>query len=196
MTTLNISSAGLNDVIAYFRAEPQQIRLATARAIKRTATHTANEVRKGMAPAIGAKPAVIKKRVTARMLRAEGLVWIGLNPLMPIHLAGSVSQQPAGVKAGNRFYQGAFFKQVYKGGDKVWIRLRSKHYDADTYPYKSRSSSAIPNALRHRFPVVLAKVQVDTSDVATLIRGQATAAGPYLTDLVRRELDYRTRSRA
>lgn len=195
MTTLNISSAGLAEAIAHFRAEPEQIRLATSRAIKRTATHTASEIRKGMAPAIGAKPAAIKKRVTSRMLRAQGIVWIGLNPLMPIHLAGSASQQPAGVKAGNRFYQGAFFKQVYGGEKKVWIRLRSKHYDAETYPYKSKSSGALPGQLRHRFPVVLAKVKVDTGDINTLIRGKATAAGPYLTDLVIRELNYRTRSR-
>lgn len=192
MTTITISAAGLDEVKAQFAAMPKQVRLAQRRAIERTGKHVASAVRKSMAAAEGVKPGAVKRRASSRMLRDEvGLVWVGLDPLLPIHLTGSVSQDAGGVAAGPRYYRGAFYRKVYGGQRKVWIRLKSRHFDAETYPYKQRASGSVPAHLRHRFPVVLARVKLDTDAVRQAVRMEADAAGPYLIALLERELAFR-----
>lgn len=190
MSTMTVRGEGIAETAATLRAMPEQIAKAQRRAIDRTVRHVASETRKGLAAVTGAKASAIKPRITGRMLRQEGLVWIGLNPLLPIHLADTVRQDSGGVTAGDRQYPGAFFESVYGGQKKVWIRLKSKHYDPETYPYKKRASGPIAPELRHRFPVVLARVPVDTDAVRALIGKEADNAGPYLQDLVESELRY------
>lgn len=145
-------------------------------------------VKKGYARELGATAGAVnkKKRINSRIMRASGLIWIGLDPLLPTHLGGNVSQTATGVTAGNHSFVGAFHKAIYTQDKKVWIRLHSRHYDADLYPYKGRGSSGGGHG--KRFPVVLGRVKVDTDAIRNMINHEADQAGELLADLVAQEL--------
>jgi hypothetical protein len=192
MTTLNVSPVGFEELSATLAAKPEKLRLAKKRAITRTAKHLATQAKKALATTEGIKPAAVKNRAASKMLADTGLVWVGLNPMMPVHLAGGIRQDASGVTAGSRTYRGAFFRRVYGSERKVWIRIKSRHYDPDLYFHKPHGAQSVDKKLRHRFPVALASVKLDTDAVRRAIGMEATAAGPYLLDLLARELAYRS----
>lgn len=181
---------GLDDELGRLRAINAQIDRACRRAIGQATRGATAKIKKGMAKETGAAGKAVKNRVTARVMRDNGLVWIGLDPFLPTHLAGNVAQTSTGVTAGNRSFVGAFHAAIFTPEKKVWIRLHSRHYDADLYPYKPNHSGDIDDSLRSRFPVVLGRVKVDTAAVRDMINHEADQARELLADLVAQELGY------
>jgi hypothetical protein len=188
---LTVELHGLDAELGRFRGMNAEIDRVVRSGISQATRSAATAIRKGVAQELGATEGAIKKknRITYRIKRDHGLVWIGLEPLLPTHLGGNVTQTSSGVTAGNRSFVGAFHKAIYTQDKKVWIRLRSRHYDADLYPYKGRrDSGSIDSALRHRFPVVLGRVKVDIAAIRDLINHEADRCGELMADIVAQEL--------
>lgn len=185
-----LTTLGGESALAQLRGVNNAIDVAVRGSVAKATRSAASRIRKGFAKELGATESAIKKkkRITARIMRANGLVWIGLQPLLPTHLGGTVSQSSTGVTVGNQSFVGAFHKAIYTQDKKVWIRLRSRHYDADLYPYKGRNTGSIDGKLNHRFPVVLGRVKVDIDAIRNMINHEADQAGELLAELVAQEL--------
>ena len=175
---------------AYLRGVNDAIDSAVRDSISKATRSATSRIRKGLAKSLGATEGAIKrkKRITSRIMRNHGLVWIGVQPLLPTHLGGKVTQSATGVSVGNHTFIGAFHKAIYTQDKKVWIRLRSRHYDADLYPYKGHDSGHLAGALSHRFPVVLGRVKVDTDAIRAMVDYEADQARELLADLVAQKL--------
>lgn len=92
----------------------------------------------------------------------KGKLWLGLNPIEASRI-GRVNAGKTGVSVAGRRYTGAFYQQVYGSNRDVWIRKASKSYDPALYfPQKSRGGW-IEDSLKHRFPVVKAKVEIESA---------------------------------
>lgn len=185
-----VSTPGLSAELGRFHAVNAEIDRVATRAVAQVTRAAGKAIKRGLATATGVNISALtkKKRVTARAQRAAGLVWIGLEPLLPTHLGGQVRQTATGVTAGNQSFVGAFHAAIFGSEKKVWIRLHSKHYDADLYPYRARRAGVIDADLRHRFPVVLGRVKVDTAAVRDMIADEERTARDQLADLVAQEL--------
>lgn len=95
---------------------------------------------------------------------SKGKLWIGLNPIEASRI-GRVSSGKSnwGVSVAGRRYSGAFYSSVYGKGKDIWIRKASKQYDPSLYfPQKSRGGVIDPK-LKHRFPLVKAKVEIEAA---------------------------------
>jgi hypothetical protein len=185
---LTVELHGLDAELGRFRGMNAEIDRVVRSGISQATRSAATAIRKGVAQELGATEGAIKKknRITYRIKPGQGLVWIGMEPLLPTHLGGNVTQTASGVTAGNRSFVGAFHKAIYTQDKKVWIRLRSRHYDADLYPYKGRNSGG--GMRSNRFPVVLGRVKVDIEAIRNLINYEADQAGERLADIVAQEL--------
>ncbi len=185
-----VNVPGLPAELGKLRALGVELDRVASRAVARVTREAGATIRRRLADAVGAKESAIarKKRVTAKARREAGLIWIGLQPLLPTHLGGPVQQTETGVTVAGRTYIGAFHAAVYGPERKVWIRLRSRHYDADLYPYRPRAAGAIDAERRHRFPVVLGRVKVDTAAVRDMLEDETRTAQDRLSDLVAHEL--------
>lgn len=188
-----VNTHGLESIADDFLAAPEQIDAAGKRALRKTVNWLTAHTRKGIAAELGADHRKLRTRVTGRTFVHAGEVNIGLDRL-PAHLVGEIGYyNTKGVNVGERYFPGAFAAQIYTAEEKVWIRLHSKRYDAELYPYKARKfAGSTPAELRHRFPVVLATVPMDTPGVRRVIDEHATLAGDRLRTVYARELNYAT----
>ncbi len=192
-----VSTHGLAEIEAQFLAAPEQMESARQRALRKTVSFIGAQARREIAQAIGAKPKGLQTRVVPRVFQQSAEIRFGLNPI-PADLLGTPSQDAGGASVPGFTFPGAFVARIYKtaGGaaqDRVWIRLHSKRFDADLYPYNPRKfKPTCPAELRHRFPVVLARVPLDTQAVRGIIAAQAEAAGLRLKVVLAQELNYAT----
>lgn len=190
--SITVSVHGLEEVSANFLAMPAQIETAKQRALRRTVSWIGNRSRREIGQALDVAATGLRKRVTPRFFKHSAEVFFGLGPL-PAHLSGKASQTQAGVSVRGRQYPGAFVSSIYTAEEKVWIRLHSKHYDSDVYPYTPRKmNGAIGSGQRGRFPVVLARIPMDTPAVRGIIKDQADQALPRLKEVFAAELNYET----
>lgn len=108
------------------------------------------------------------QRVQIKAGPFEGTVWVGLNP-MPLHLSGRVAwnQKAAGARVRGSTYEGAFYRAVYGGERKVWVRT-ARNRTAGLTPYhQARRYRPNVSVDGGRFPVTL--VGVPLQDKAPLI---------------------------
>lgn len=194
MTTLVISTAGLTDVIQRFNALPAQISNAKRRAISKTAKYVSTQAGREMAGSLGVAQKALKKRIASRLAGSksdpQGLIWFGLNPI-DAQLAGAARQTKSGVSQKGRSWPGAFMASIYSGEQKIWIRLHSKHYDSELYPYgKGKGRGAIDAAMSGRFPVVKARIPIDTPATRAIIAAMADKAKFRLAEVMGQELNY------
>jgi hypothetical protein len=190
MATLHVTPQGLDRAIARVDAMPAQIARAVRRATRKAAKQTEPFVRSGMAGTLETTQRAVKARVSSRMIRDAGVVWIGLNPLVPTHLWKTVSQNKAGVQAGPQFFRGAFLASIYSSDRKVWMRRASPHWDAERYPYKPTGRGFSGEVSRGRFPVVLGRVPLDIPEMHDVVRQAADRAGQILPRILGQELNY------
>ena len=187
---ITVSLYGLEDIQARFRAMPRQIETARGRALRKTVAFVGAKAKAGLAAELGIKQITLKNRITRKVNTkvGYGIVWFGLNPI-PAHLLGKPRQDGSGINVGDRRYPGAFAARIYSADQRVWIRFRSKHYDPALYPGQPRQTE-LPANLRHRFPVMLAQIPLDTPEVHRLIDLQATAAGQRMREAFEHEINY------
>nr|VFJ67584.1 MAG: hypothetical protein BECKFW1821B_GA0114236_11327 [Candidatus Kentron sp. FW] len=109
------------------------------------------------------KEIVRHRRIHLDIKGMEGTVWLGTSPL-PLHLAGRVNWSPvsAGATVAGRQYAGAFYRNVYGGGPKVWIRSNRNLQEGHPTYHGKRRYRPFSHALSHgRFPVELLGTEMD-----------------------------------
>nr|VFK50896.1 MAG: hypothetical protein BECKTC1821D_GA0114238_11233 [Candidatus Kentron sp. TC] len=145
-------TAGLNHL-------SRQIQTAIKRAVRKLILWIRRQMLRQASRMTGVpqKEIVRYRRIHIDIAGMEGTVWLGTSPL-PLHLAGRVSwnQASAGATVAGCQYAGAFYRNVYGGERKVWIRssrnLREGH---PTYHGKRRHRSFSHTVSHGRFPVEL-----------------------------------------
>lgn len=191
MSDIVVTTQGLESVIGRFRAVPGQIAAAKKRALAKTVKSIGASAAKDMAASVGVAQKAIKRRIATRTTASTGLVWFGLKRI-DAQLAGKASQNKRGARAGRHDFPGAFVKAIYTAEQKIWIRLASRQYDPEIYPYKKRAVSygELPAGLSGRFPVVKATLAIDTPATRAVIAAQAKRAQALLAEKLGQELNY------
>jgi len=160
---LSGAAASIFDQLAMLGAK------AMIAAERRAINKTLNWLKTHTARTISAEERIALKAVRQRLRVypikggcTKGKMWLGLNPIEASRI-GRVSPGKSGVSVAGRRYAGAFYKEVYQGQKDIWIRKASQHYDPALYfPQKSRGGW-IEDELKHRFPVVKAKVEIEAA---------------------------------
>ncbi|WP_375592184.1 phage tail protein [Chitiniphilus eburneus] len=170
---------------------PKALEQASRRAINKTLTwlrtHIARAVGREERIAISAIRERLKVYPVSGKNGRKGKVWFGINPLAASRI-GRPRQGAAGVSVAGRRFQGAFYQTVYGGSPDIWIRKRSRHYDADRYFVTRQDDRQIDDPLRHRFP--LAKAKVDLQSVRQHFEHWAKEAEHRLKQLLQQEVNY------
>jgi len=166
MITLDFDTV-LDDVLKGFSRSSGDVQKAIKRAVRKTVRGVQRQALRVMSNESGVTQKNIKKyhRITTVVNGMEGVVWVGLNPL-PLHLSGRVTwrQKSSGARVNGKVYTGAFYRKVYSGEAKVWIRSsRNRQEGHATYhpikPYREFSG----DVSRGRFPVELLGVPLETA---------------------------------
>lgn len=179
---ISFSESSLRELSRFHGATIKQFDAARKRALTKLLRWLKTRIKRKFASASGLPQKVAGQRMRHYSNEKEGVVaiWLGLNAV-EVHRAGRLSggrsQRSAGVSVGSaggrRFYKGSFQSDVYSGDgvQRVWIRKRSKHFDASLYPHelKRRNYGINDPSLASRFPLVMARI-----DIADQIR-QAVA---------------------
>ena len=181
-----------------FRALPEQVELARASALRKTASWLRTRIKRQVARAHRIPQKSIADRFFVSRVPRGGdrvTLWIGTWHVDPFSVGRPV-QTRTGVRVGRGHnYRGAFLAQIYTAREKVWIRLRSKHYDPDLYPTTHRSGDrgALSDPrYRYRFPVVRAAIDI-SDDVERFADKYQDEIDSEFIRKMRQELNYQTR---
>ncbi len=180
-----------------FHALPEQVELARASALRKTAAWLRTRIKREVAKAHRVPQKSIADRFFISRVPRGGervTLWIGTWNIDPFSV-GTPAQTRTGVKVGRRSYRGAFLARIYTAREKVWIRLRSKHYDPDRYPTMHRSGNrgALTDPrYKYRFPVVRAAIEI-SDDVERFAEKYQDEIDSEFVKKMRQELNYQTR---
>ncbi len=181
-----------------FHALPEQVDAAVASSLRKTGTWLKNRIKRDVAK----KHRIPQKSIADRFYVSkvpyggdQVRVWVGTWAIDPFSI-GTPVQTATGVnvRRGHN-YRGAFLAKIYSGREKVWIRLRSKHYSAELYPTTHRAGNrgALTDpSLKHRFPVVRAAIPID-DDVERIAELYESEIDAEFIKKFRQELNYQTR---
>lgn len=182
---------------ALIQATPNQLQKATDRATRKTIKWLSTRLAREIGQALNIPQKAIKNRITTS-IAGEGvgrvhILWLGVAPVAAEQL-GKARQTKTGVSVGRRRYEGAFYRDVYGDGDKVWIRKSRAVALAMDLPdwggKKGGDGSFLRNPdARGRFPV--RRVSVDISNVANdVFRRYDKRAIERFGTLIDQELNY------
>jgi hypothetical protein len=188
--SVTIDRADIERMTAMAHATDGQIERARIRALRKVQ----KPIERAIMQAASKKLRIPQKAIADRFFSdaigegdTELRVWIGTWALSPFSI-GSPRQSKTGVKAGSRFYRGAFIGSVYTMEEKVWIRLRSPHYSSELYPTRTRPGDR-GMAHNHRFPVVRAAVPID-GVVAEVLQSDGQVFADRFMQIFKQELNY------
>lgn len=146
-------------------ATEDQISAARTSALRKMRSRTETHIKRRVAKTLGIPQRVLTGRFFSRALEAGDdtlKVWIGAWNVSPSAIGTpKIYGKPGksgGVRVGRRSYPGAFVAKIYSNEAKIWIRLRSKHFDPALYPTAVASGG---NGGGGRFPVVQAAIPIE-----------------------------------
>lgn len=154
---ITVSTEGLEEVIASFGALPAQIARAEKRAVNKVTRWLAKGALKDIAASVGVAQKILDDRV--RRLDhgynglAAGLVWFGLNPVaITKRRFGTLTQTPAGAKAGRLSFDGAFVARMPSGHIGAFRRRGRARLpiDHESLPLDSTAHRAMIDAWANR----------------------------------------------
>lgn len=160
-----IPRSELERLIGMFQLSKEACRRAARRAVRKTAKWTEGQAARTMSAQLRIQQKLIRARLRTYS-KGEGLdqkIWIGLNSLAARRL-GIPKRRGTGTQVGRHFFEGAFPIQKYGGG--VYRRTSQR-----------------------RFPLELAKVEIDEVG-ALALREAARRADERLMTIMRQELNY------
>lgn len=169
---------------AQIAATPAQLEKAVQRAMRKTMRWLQTRVSRDLAKALGVSQKAIKHRLTLSHTgtgtKGIHILWLGTAPLAA-EQAGKPRQTKAGVTVGKHKFPGAFYRDIYGDGPKVWIRASRANalgLDLPQWGKKQRArASALNQDQRGRFPVrrVGIDVQAPANEVFARYQKQAEA---------------------
>lgn len=163
----------LQRATALIQATPKQIQTAADRATRQTIRWLTGRLARDLGSALNIKQKAIKDRITASAVGSGSdrayILWLGVAPIS-VEKLGNPRQTRTGVTVGRRRYEGAFYRDVYGDGERVWIRKSRAVALAMDLPEwggkKGGDGSFLRNPdARGRFPI--RRVSVDISTVAS-----------------------------
>ena len=163
--SMNIPSEEMDRLLGMFQLSKEACRRAARRAVRKTAKWTEGQAARTMSSQLRIQQKIIRQRLRTYM-KGDGLdqkVWLGLNSMAARRL-GTPRRRGTGTQVGRHFFDGAFPIQKYGGG--VYRR-----------------------AGKGRFPLELAKMEIDDVGAAAL-REAANKAEARLMEIMRQELRY------
>ncbi len=195
MITIDFDNANLEALAAGLNGTKEQIEAARGRALKKTAAHIRTLVKREVAKKERMPQKALGNRFfISRVAKGvdEVSVWIGTQNVSPFAI-GQPMQTATGVRAGRRTYRGAFLGTIYTSREKVWIRLRSDHYDPELYPTKKQHHAGYRGNLSasqfNRFPVVKAAIPIE-STVKSVVESNDEAISTEFLKKFKQELTY------
>ncbi|NYT62366.1 phage tail protein [Alcaligenaceae bacterium] len=162
---IKIPREDLERLMGMFQISKEACRRAARRAVRKTAKWTEGQAARTMSAQLRVQQKIIRQRLRMYM-KGDGLdqkVWLGLNSLA-VRRLGIPRRRGTGTQVGRHFFEGAFPIQKYGGG--VYRR-----------------------AGQGRFPLELAKMEIDDAG-ATALREAANKAEARLMEIMRQELRY------
>jgi hypothetical protein len=172
---VHVNTVGLEDVIAEFQAEADQVQAACRRAVNRTLKWIWTRARRDISARVGVAQKMLMKRfqITPAKTMASGVVggsaWIGLNPIRVTQkLFGTLTKTPTGARAGRLNFPGAFVFLTPKKGEPGIYKRRGKA----------------------RTPIDLVSIETDGPETRDLIDKITAEASEQLVDTLRAELNY------
>lgn len=175
---------------ALIQSTPEQLNKAAARAAKKTIQWLQTRISREIAQALGVPQRLIKKRLTAsaagKGVNQVHILWLGVAPISA-ELLGRPKQTRAGVTVGRRRFQGAFYRDVWGDGERVWIRKRRAEALGMDLSNKGAGSAGASDS--GRFPVVRVSVAVDVA-AGEIFRRYQRRASERFGVLLEQELNY------
>lgn len=181
---------------AHIASTPEQLEKATQRAIRKTMRWLQTRISRELAQSLGVPQRAIKPRLsltqTGKGTQGVHILWLGTAPLAA-EQAGKPRQTKSGVTVGKRKFPGAFYRDVYGDGPKVWIRAsRANALGMDLpqwgKPQRSRASGLSADN-KGRFPV--RRVSIDVKDAAnTLFARYQNHVERRFSQVIEQELNY------
>ncbi|OYW89270.1 MAG: hypothetical protein B7Z23_12095 [Pseudomonadales bacterium 32-61-5] len=162
---VTLSQSDLDRMVRSLGLLPEALQRAARRAVRKTAKWTETTAARAMSADLKVQQKIIRARLRtyARGTGLEQKVWLGLNALAANRL-GVPRRKGSGTQVGRHFLDGAF--PIKRFGNGVYRRT-----GAD------------------RFPLELAKVEIDKAGERAL-RAAATHAEARLLELLRQEMNY------
>lgn len=182
---------------ALIQATPKQLQTASDRATRKTIRWLTSRLARDLGQALNINQKAIKDRIASSSMGSGSdrvhILWLGVAPIAAEKL-GNPRQTRTGVTVGRRRYEGAFYRDVYGDGEKVWIRKSRAVALAMDLPdwggKKGGDGSFLRNpAARGRFPI--RRVSVDISTAATeIFRRYERQAIVRFGELIEQELNF------
>lgn len=160
-----VSAAELERLRAALNLSEEACRRAARRAVRKTAQWTMGATARSMSQTLRIEQKMIRARLRT-YLRGEGLeqkVWLGLNRLVARRL-GTPTRQGSGTRVGRHFFEGAF--PIRRYGYGVYRRTTED-----------------------RFPLELAKLEIDQAGERAL-REAGRRAEQRLLQVMQQEMNY------
>lgn len=160
-----VSKAEIDRLIGMLGLSREACQRAARRAVLKTAKWTQTQAARAMSAELRVQQRVIRARLRLyrRGTGMEQKVWLGLNALAASRL-GTARRRPGGTQVGRHFFKDAFPIKRYGGG--VYRRTG-----------------------KDRFPLELARLEIDESGDAAL-RAAAQQADQRLLEILQQELRY------
>lgn len=191
---VSVNIRGIDGVINGLGVFGREATVARARAIRSTLKWVRTRVRRDAAKQLKVPQKVLNKRLVTSKVKntdASGKLWAGTWDISPFALGSPASNiRTRVIQVGNRRYKGAFVKPIFTSEPNIWMRKRSKNYDANLYPpSRTGGGNSIPAELRHKFPVVKAAIRVDDT-MAAVFQRDADEIREQFSKNLRKEINY------
>jgi hypothetical protein len=194
---------GITRVTAQIQATPEQVTKAGERARRKTMRWLSTRMAREISQALRVPQKSLKTRwsTTTAGSGAEQvtILWFGTLPL-PAENAGRPRQGKKGTTVAGRRFDGAFYRSVYDGVSRVWIRKSRAQALGLQLPAMSRQNSggnqrfldlggSNDSSNRGRFPVV--RVGIELAGMADeVFRRYERRALARFAELIEQEINY------
>ncbi|MDE1464792.1 hypothetical protein [Spartinivicinus poritis] len=176
------------------QAAPKQLEKASQRAMRKTIRWLKSRMAREISKTMKVPQKVIKERfkdaTTGKGVNKVFTLWIGTLPLAAEQVS-KPRQTNKGVSVRSHRFEGAFYKPVFDGQAKVWIRSKRNltlNYPS-LNPKKKKAIGQVPKHLKGRFPIQRIGVPIDGVTEELFKRYKNRAVERFST-LLQQELNY------
>lgn len=190
----------ITNITARIQTTPEQLRKAAERARRKTLRWLSTRMSREISQALRVPQRALKSRwsTTTAGQGADqvAILWFGTLPL-PAESAGSPRQGKRGTAVAGRRFDGAFYRAVYDGVPRVWIRKARAQALGLDLPAMSRKKGGgdfrfleyAGEGGRGRFPVM--RVGIALEDMASeVFRRYERRALARFAELIEQEINY------